>query len=345
MSGNKAKKAMPLQDFTDLLNYDNPDCNAPKTQAIQNVAPVVAGYPELEFNRLKPFPNHIFKLYSGKRLDDMVDSIKRLGITTPLIVWNTENDEYVILSGHNRVNAGKIAGLTKAKVVIETNLTHEDAVLYVTETNLLQRSFADMSHSERALSLAQRYEAIKSQGKRTDIIKEIETLIKAHDGGAKDTSGQVGERLDSREKIGSEYGLSPRNVSRYIRLATLDPTLLDYVDTGKIAFLAGYDISFIEDKAIQSLIADKIKRNGYKVDMKMASLMREYYKSKKLTEDKIEQILSGESTRKPKSDKPKPFQLKSAVIVKHFINGQSKTEIEEIIDKALLMYFSQQQAD
>jgi ParB family chromosome partitioning protein len=298
------------------------------------------GLVEMDFSQIKPFPGHIFKLYEGQRLEDMIESIKQFGIIFPIILWQTENNVYTILSGHNRVNAAKIAGLTKAPVVIKTDLTQDEAVLFVTETNLRQRSFTDLSHSERALCLSQHYEAMKCQGKRNDLIKEIERLIKPHSDSVQESSSQVGTR--SNEKLGKDYGLSRNQVARYIRLATLNPTLLAYVDTGNIAFLAGYDISFIENQDIQTIISDKIKHKCYKVDMKMAKLLREYYKLNNLTEQKIEQIMSGESTRKPKSDKPKSFQVKAVTIGKHFTNGQSKAEIEEIIDKALSMYFSKQ---
>ena len=104
---------------------------------------------EMEFAYMSAFPDHKFKLYTGQRLDDMVSSIKEYGILMPVILWHHEG-LYIILSGHNRVNAGKIAGLTKCLVIIKENLSYEDAVLIVTETNLRQRSFDDLL-SETAL--------------------------------------------------------------------------------------------------------------------------------------------------------------------------------------------------
>jgi ParB family chromosome partitioning protein len=341
----------PVEDLNDLFVYGHPDMeddddetddDYDNSDEIDNSAtPETTGITEMEFSRMKPFPNHVFQLYSGKRLEDLVDSIKRIGISTPLVVWHTENDEYIILSGHNRVNAGKLAGLTTSPVYIRKNLTYDDAVFIVTETNLNQRSFSDMLHSERALCLSQHYEAMKHQGKRIELIKEIETLTNVHYNSDLGSCSQVENKRKSLSKVGEEYGFSKDKVARYIRLSTLIPDLLEYTDTGEIAFLAAYDISFIEDNDLQSLIAAQIKNNGYKVDMKTASLLREHYKAGQLTETKIEQILSGDSTRKPKSDKPKPFQLKRTVIEKHFTNGQSKTEIADIIDRALTQYFSQ----
>ena len=115
------------------------------------------------------------------------------------------------------------------------------------------------------------------------------------------------------------------------------------MDTGEIAFLAAYDLSFIENKGKQTIIANIIKRDGCKVDMKTAALLREYYENKKLTDELTEQILSGEKTRRPKNGSPNAFKIKLAVLNKYFNGGQSKTEIEDTIEKALSFYFSQNQ--
>lgn len=114
---------------------------------------------EIDFDSMEPFPGHKFKLYEGQRLDDMAESIRKFSILLPIILWHTDDDRYIILSGHNRVNAGRLAGLTKGPATIRDNLTHEEAVLIVNETNPRQRSFADLSHSERAYRLAQHYGA------------------------------------------------------------------------------------------------------------------------------------------------------------------------------------------
>lgn len=67
----------------------------------------------------------------------MVESIRKPGILGPIILWQHE-DRHIILSGHNRVNAAKLAGLTRGPEVIKENLDYADAVLIVTETNCHQ---------------------------------------------------------------------------------------------------------------------------------------------------------------------------------------------------------------
>jgi len=326
-----AKPKVIIEDFADMLNFEPAQDTAP--------APVQGGITEMDFSLMEPFPNHRFKLYEGQQLADMVDSVRQFGILLPIILWHTENGRYLILSGHNRRNAGQLAGLTKGPVIIKENLTHDEAVLIVTETNLRQRSFSDMSHSERAYCLAQHYEALKSQGKRNDLLAEIEIFLNPHGCEGNSTSSQVETKLRTDEKLGGEYGLSHAKVARYIRLAGLVFGLLEKVDTGEIAFLAGYDLSFVEDINQQQQIFDLMESDNYKVDMKKAELLRSYYETGKLTDTAMVQILSGEKTRKPKSNKPQSFKVKPTVISKYFTNEQSKKEIEDTIDKALAMYF------
>ena len=321
-------------DFQEMLSIDTPQDTAP--------APVQGGITEMDFSIMESFPNHRFKLYEGQQLDDMVESIRQFGILLPIILWHTEDGRYIILSGHNRKNAAQLAGLTQGPAIIRENLTHEDAVLIVTETNLRQRSFSDMSHSERAYCLAQHYEAMKCQGKRNDLLREIEMLLNPHDSGENETLAEPQHKLKSREKLGQNYGLSRDKVAKYIRISNLIDPLISRVDTEEIAFLAAYDLSFVEDTAKQQQIADLMESDSYKVDMKKAELLRSYYETRKLNDTAILQILSGEKTRKPKSSKPQPVKIKPAVISKYFTPQQTSKEIEETIDKALALYFEQQ---
>lgn len=331
-----AKPKILVEDFSEMLNFEpEPE---PITVA-DTPAPAQNGIMEMDFALMESFPNHKFKLYEGQQLTDMVESVRQFGILLPIILWHTEDGRHIILSGHNRRNAAQLAGITKGPVIIKENLTHDEAVLIVTETNLRQRSFADMSHSERAYCLAQHYEALKSQGKRNDLLTEIEMLLNPHGSEENPTSSEPQTKLRTDEKIGQNYGLSRDKVAKYIRISNLIEPLMARVDTGEVAFLAAYDLSFVEDTAKQQQIADLMESDSYKVDMKKAELFRSYFETGKLTDTAIVQILSGEKTRKPKSNKPQPVKVKPAVISKYFTTEQSAKEIEETIDKALALYF------
>lgn len=314
--------------------------------------------PEIEFDQMKHFSEHRFKLYTGKRLEDMVDSIKSYGILQPLILWH-RGDEYILLSGYNRRNAGILAGLKKGPVVIKENLSHDEAVLIMAETNLRQRSFSDLRESERAFCLKQHYDALKSQGKRTDLINEIDALLNADDndgtsalsetvtrlgtgetlGAGASTLSETVTKLRTDEKLGEKYGLNRDKVAKYVRIAGLIPPLLERLDRGEITFLAAYDLSFIQSKEYQEILEEYLQ-GGYRLDTKKAALFHSCAKEGNLTEKMIAEILSGEKSGTLEAAKLKTFHLKPTVISRYFTPVQSRKEIEETIEKALELYFS-----
>jgi ParB family chromosome partitioning protein len=289
----------------------------------------------LFIDELIPFADHPFKLYEGERFDDMVRSIKELGVIVPVIVRPLNGDEgtYEILSGHNRVNAAKYAGLKKVPVVIKTGLTDDEAKLIVTETNLVQRSFADLSHSERAAALKQHLDVIKLQGKRTDLLNEIKMLSTPHEIKENDKSGLIDPKQDARNRTGDKYGLDPRSVSRYVRLCELNRPLLDRVDNDEIGLYPAVSLSYLtsdEQAELDKLLSD----SAYKIDMKKAESLRGFSESKKLTHEKMKQILSGELNKKPKPKTTPPFKLKAKIYQKYFEPNTPQAEMETVIDQA-----------
>jgi len=295
---------------------------------------------EIDISKLVSFENHPFKLYEGERLENMVRSIKELGIIVPVIV-RPKGDKYEILSGHNRVNAAKTAGLLKVPAIIKENIEDEEAMLIVTETNLMQRSFSDMLHSERAAALEQHHKALASQGKRTDILKEIESLLKADEIKVDETSRQVVEKLTSADETGKTFNLSGRSVSRYLRICNLIKELKYRLDIEEIPFTAAVILSYLteEEQYIVELI---LSEHNLKVDMKKSESLRAYSEGKKLNEETAYAILSGELNKKKKTNKLLSIKLKPKLINKFFTPETKQPEIEDVIEKALELYFKSQ---
>ena len=278
----------------------------------------------IQISDLVPFKNHPFKLYEGKRLTDMIESIKANNIMSPIIVRPIANDKYEILSGHNRTKAAGMAGLEAIPAVIRDNLTDEEALLIVTETNLLQRSFADMLHSERAIAIATHYEAIKMKpGYRSDLTESI----------IEQTLGPLDTRLSSREKIGEKHGLSATTVSRYLRINRLIPKLKDKLDYKRIGLRVADTLSHLrpEEQAVVESILDE----GRKISIKKAQLLRDESAIRPLASASIRSILKSED--KPKDKKTAGLD---AVLSKHFSDEHSPDEINQVIDEALEMYYS-----
>ena len=185
MKANNKRKV--FGDAVDLLMDDIDERTVPK------------GLELLAVKSIKPFHDHPFHLYEGERLEDMIASIKEHGVLNPVIVQKTE-DGYEMLSGHNRLNAAKHAGLKEVPAIVKTGLSEEEAYVYVIETNLMQRSFSDLLISEKAAVLKARYERVSNQGKRNDILREIASLEGKPLEDA--TCGHGDHKLKTRDSIG-----------------------------------------------------------------------------------------------------------------------------------------------
>lgn len=283
---------------------------------------------EMEFARMEDYEKHHFKEYSGSRLDSLADSIKRVGILQPIILWKID-DVYKILSGYNRKNAAQLAGLNKAPVIIKEGITEAEAVLIMAETNLNQRSFSEMAESEKAWCLKEHFDAMKCQGKRMDIVKEIEGLLNSE----QETTGGRTDR-----KIADEFGTNRNKIAQYIRIAGLIGALLERLDKKEITFGQAYYLSFLKSEHLE--VVEKLLIEGCKINTDNSKLLKEYAENNKLTEEIIREILLGEKTRKPKG-KAKQVKLKPTIINRFFNHGESQKEIEETIIKALEEYLKE----
>ena len=298
---------------------------------------------EVLISKLVPFRNHPFKLYDGERLNDMVESIKEHGVITPLIVRPLNDGKYEILSGHNRANSAKLAGLETVPVVIKEGLTDEEAMLIVTETNVIQRSFSELSHSEKARVLAERHKAIKQQGIRTDLIKEIEILSKADDLQENSTSYQFDKKLNSNKTLGEKYNLSSATISRYLRIDTLIDELKERLDNGEIPFMAAFDLSFLSHDE-QEIVENILESYDVKVDIKKSITLKTLAQGRKFNYNIAYEVLSGKYFEKPKKNKRIKFtsQFTKRIVEKYVTEERSIDEIEKLIEELLDDYFSKQ---
>lgn len=281
----------------------------------------------MDIDRLKPFHKHPFKLYTGQRYLDMLESIKSNGILQPLLVRPSDSG-YEILSGHNRFECAKAAGLSEVPVII-TDVDDDEAQLIVTETNLYQRSFSDLSHSERARIITLHMEENKRQGKRTDLIDKVKDLLA-------ETSRQVGAKLNTKEELSEQYGLSPRQITRYLRIDKLSDELKARIDNGNIPFNAGVELSYLTADE-QDILEKYLETEEYKIDTKKSELLRELSAGGKLNESLTEQVLCGICDKKT-TVKRQPITLSPSLITRYFGVYMNDTEVVGIIDTLLDIY-------
>lgn len=280
--------------------------------------------------QLVPFHNHPFKLYEGQRLDDMVESIKEHGVMIPILA-RMYKGKLEILSGHNRLNAAVRAGVSEVPVIEKIGLTEKEAYTYVIETNLIQRGFSELLPSEQAAALEIEYDKVISQGKRNDIIREIEKLS-----GIESTSGQSDQKLDKRDAISSEYGMSGSKMARMLRINHLVQPFKDMVDANAINKGAYFHISFMPEEK-QLWVYQAVNEYGYKISEDIAKMFRDNEET--LTEqyvrETVDDLVNGKKTEK----KFQSVKLQTVTYQKYFKDVEPK-EAVNIIEKALEMYFT-----
>ncbi len=307
--------------------------NGPKRKIFDAVDMMTADVPQAEtgnglqnlpVDNIKPFHDHPFRLYEGERLDDMVESIREHGVLNPVIV-RKKGRGYEMLSGHNRQNAARIAGLTEIPAIVKEGLTDEEAYVYVIETNMIQRAFSELLPSEKAAVLAARYEKVISQGKRNDILREIEEI---------GTCGHDVHKSKSRDGIGEEYGMTGRNIARYMRVDKLIGPFKDRLDAGEISLTAAVELSYLseEEQGIAAAEDGQINESTAKAIRAAAG---------ELTAAKLEEILH--SAKKPLPARPVSIKVPAEAEEKYF-SGMKAKERTDLVMKALDAWFAGKEA-
>lgn len=227
---------------------------------------------DIPLTEIDDFPDHPYQVRLDEDMDQLVESIKKQGVITPVTLRIKEDGRYEMVSGHRRKKACELAGLETVKAEIK-ELTRDEAIVLMVESNL-QRS--TILPSEKANAYKMRLDAMKRQGERTDL-----------------TSRPVGDKLDGRrsgEKLGDSVGESERQIQRYIRLTELVPGLMNLVDEGKIAMRPAVELSYLPQKEQEDLL-ECISYQDATPSLAQAIKMREFSKEGKLSAEVIESIM------------------------------------------------------
>ena len=265
----------------------------------------------LPVSELHPFEAHPFHLYTDEKMQELTDSIREHGVLMPVLVRPLDAGGYEIVSGHNRVEAAKRAGLDKVPVTVR-ELDDDTATILMVDSNLRQRE--TLLPSEKAWAYRMKLEAIKRQGFRTDL-----------------TSAQVGQKLNrkfSRDLVAEEAGESRNQISRYIRLTELIPPFLDMVDNGRLAFNPAVELSYLSPEN-QTILFSIMERDELSPSLAQAQNLHKLSSLGKLDESAIEAILLTEPVLKKK------VTLKVERIAPYFPRGTNPEEMEAVILRLL----------
>ena len=219
---------------------------------------------DIPLDLIDDFPDHPFHVRDDEDMVQLVESIKTNGVLTPAVLRQKEDGRYELVSGHRRKRACELAGLTTLRSEIK-DLTRDEAVVYMVELP-----------SEKAFAYKMRFEAMKRQGKRTDL-----------------TSSPVGTKLRTDEIIAQESGDSRNQIHRYIRLTNLVPELLEYVDEGRIKMRPAVELSYLDEDS-QRDVVEQIDINDCTPSHDQTIRMRKMFESGKLTAEAVEAIMSEE---------------------------------------------------
>ena len=289
---------------------------------------------QLSVDSLNPFPNHPFELYTGERFNDLTDSIKACGVITPLLIRKLDDNTYQILSGHNRNQAAKAIGLKTVPCIVLSDLTDDDALMIMLDSNTNQRSVSEMPISQQAHIYALDVAVNKRQGKRSDLIKNIEQNLKIFSNGADlETCTPVGNKLKTVEIVGDKYGVSKNTIARLIRIDTLLPQLKKFIDNKQIPVRAGVEMSYLSSFE-QELIAKIIDEYSYHLDEHKAQQLRELSKAHKLDRINAVEVFEGRYG-KSVTQKLKSFTIKPKFLSKYYPPTVSQDVIASDVEASM----------
>ena len=269
---------------------------------------------EIPLEEIDVFPDHPFKVLDDEDMMNLAESVREQGIITPATLRKKEDGRYEILSGHRRKRACELAGLdTLRSEVVE--MDRDAAVIFMVDSNLQRTTILP---SEKAFSYKMRLEAMKRQGRRSDL-----------------TSTPVVQKLKGRysvELLGEDIGESREQARRYIRLTELIPELLEKVDRGEIALRPAVDISYLPEDIQRSLL-DTIEMEQCTPSYAQTRRMRTLLAEGKLTDETIYAIMQEE-----KPNQKEKFTISASKIEKVLPQSVKASQREDFILKAIDYY-------
>lgn len=272
--------------------------------------PATESSTEIDIDRIHVFKNHPFKVLDDEKMSDLVESIRVNGILSPVLVRPDGEDSYEMISGHRRMHAAKIVGLTMIPAIVR-KMSDDEAIVYMVDSNI-QRE--ELLPSEKAFAYKMKMDAVKRGAGRP----------------SKENSCQNGTNYRADYELSNQVGESARTIQRFIRLTELIPELLDMVDSKRLQFTAGVEISYI-DKEIQQWICEYIHENG-NVKQNQIVILRQELLNGAITQSQLIDILNENAIgRIPK----KKVTLSEKKLSQYFPPHYTSAEMEKVIVELL----------
>lgn len=273
---------------------------------------VRTGETNIKLYLIDAFPNHPYHVFDDQEMTELTDSIRTNGLLNPIIVRSKADGRYELISGHRRKRAYEILKITKIRAII-VDVDDDAATIMMVDSNC-QRS--KILPSEKAFSYKMKLEAIKRQGRRTDL-----------------TCAQLEHKSKkSREIVGEQTGESAAQVARYIRLTKLAPELLEFVDNGRMKMQPAIELSYL-DEDNQRDVVDIIDGTEVFPSFSQTVRMRKAFVAGELNYNMVEKIMAEDKANQ------KPRYRFSVERLNPFLpEGLNDKQAEEYVLKALSYY-------
>lgn len=279
----------------------------------------------ISLDELVPFRDHPFKVIDDEAMLRTTESIAEYGVLTPLVVRPMEDGKYEIISGHRRAHAACLAGVAQVPVLIR-EMDDDAAVCLMVDSNLQRETILP---SERAMAYKMKMEAMKHQGKRTDL-----------------TCGQIDHKLGdgtqnkkTRDILAEELGESAKQVQRYIRLTNLIPDLLNMVDQKQISFNPAVELSYLKPEE-QEIFMEALEWVQAAPSLSQAQRMKKMSQEGSFTKDSVLEVMS-----EVKKGDLERVTFRNEQLRKYFPKSYTTQQMQDVIFKLLDQWMKKKQRD
>lgn len=273
---------------------------------------------EMPLSDLHPLEGHPFKVLDDELMEQTVESIKQIGVVSPLIVRPDPEGGFEILSGHRRLHAAQLAGLETVPVIVK-EMDDDAAIIFMVDSNLQRENILP---SERAFSYKMKLEAMKHQGERGDL-----------------TSAQVGPKSWAAQVVAEEAGDSKSQVKRFIRLTNLIPEILDMVDEKKIAFNPAVELSYLKPSE-QKEFLEAMDYAQASPSLSQAQRLKKLSQEGSCTLDAMCEVMN-----EIKKDELDHVTIKNEVLRKYFPKSYTPKQMQDTIIRLLEKWQRSKQRD
>lgn len=273
---------------------------------------------EMPLSELHPFEGHPFKVLDDELMEQTVESIKQIGVVSPLIVRPDPEGGFEILSGHRRLHAAQLAGLETVPVIVK-EMDDDAAIIFMVDSNLQRENILP---SERAFSYKMKLEAMKHQGQRGDL-----------------TSDQVGQKSWAVNQLADDANESKTQVQRFIRLTNLIPEILDMVDEKKIAFNPAVELSYLKPSE-QKEFLEAMDYAQASPSLSQAQRLKKLSQEGDCTLDAMCEVMN-----EIKKDELDHVTIKNEVLRKYFPKSYTPKQMQDTIIRLLEKWQRSKQRD